>query len=123
MPQRHILVVEDEGITALHLQDLLDQRGYEDVSTASSGEDALVLAQQNPPDLAMLDIKLAGQIDGLETGRRLRAIDPELRIIYITSYSQADMRAQAAETDPVGYLIKPITKDQLFSALDSAFPE
>ncbi len=123
MPQHRILVVEDEGITALHLQDLLEQRGYEDVSTAGSGEDALELARQSPPDLAMLDIKLAGQIDGLETGRRLRASDPELRIIYITSYSQADIRAQAAETNPVGYLIKPITKDQLFTALDSAFPE
>lgn len=123
MTQHRILVVEDEGITALHLQDLLEQRGYENIWTAGSGEDALALAQQNPPDLAMLDIKLAGQIDGLETGRRLRASDPNLRIIYITSYSQADMRAQAAETNPIGYLIKPITKDQLFTALDGAFPD
>ena len=71
----------------------------------------------------MLDIKLAGELNGIETGRQLRASYPQMRLIYITSYSQQDIRAQADETDPSGYLIKPITKEELFTAVKTALAD
>ena len=121
MAKRRILVVEDEGITAFHMQSILEEEGYEITSTAMTGEQALEFVEQVQPELVLLDIKLAGELNGIETGRQLRASYPHMRLIYITSYSQQDIRAQADETNPSGYLIKPITKDELFNAINAAF--
>ena len=123
MAKRRILVVEDEGITALHLQSILEEEGYEITSTAITCEEALEFVEEIQPELVLLDIKLAGELNGIETGRQLRASYPHMRLIYITSYSQQDIRAQADETNPSGYLIKPITKEELFKAVKNALAD
>ena len=117
---KRVLVVEDEGITALHLQSALEDAGYEVTFTAMSGEEALEYVEEILPDVVLLDIKLAGELDGIQTGREIRKNHAQIALIYISSYSQQNIRDLAEETNPSGYLVKPITKEALLEAVGKA---
>ncbi|WP_420457749.1 response regulator [Neolewinella sp.] len=74
MPHTRILIVEDAPIIAADLQDRLEQLGYTVVGSLATGEAALQWARQSPPDLILMDVQLAGPLDGVETAMRaLRA--------------------------------------------------
>ncbi len=71
-------------------------------------------------DVVLLDIKLADTVNEIQTGRKIRKCHDQIALVYITSYSQQNIRTLAAETNPSGYLIKPITKDALLEAVAEA---
>src|ERR1041384_5536840 len=71
MSKGRILVVEDEAVVAADLQQRLTALGYEVTGTAASGREALRLAEAQPPDLALMDIKLEGELDGIQAASRL----------------------------------------------------
>ena len=85
-----------------------------------SGDDALSYVEEAMPDVVLLDIKLAGMLDEIQTGRKIRKCHDQIALVYITSYSQQNVRTLAAETNPSGYLIKAITKDALLEAVAEA---
>jgi len=87
------------------------------------GADAFYYVEEVSPDLVLLDIKLAGTLDGIQTGREIRKNHPQIALIYITCYLQQNVRDLAAETNPSGYLIKPITKNALLKAVADALEE
>jgi CheY-like chemotaxis protein len=121
MSGESIFIVEDEGLIALHLFELLEKAGYRIAGTAYSGEVALRDIGKSPlPDLILMDIALAGVIDGIETARRIRQ-QYDIPIIYLTAFSNPSRVEEAKEVSPYGYLMKPVMKDDLLDTIRSVF--
>ena len=115
-----VLVVEDEGLIALHLTELLEKAGFHVVDPASSGEMALRMLEQSPkPALILMDIGLPGGFDGIETAWQIR-LRYHLPIIFLTAYSDKNRMETAKEISPFGYFIKPVTEEDLLTAIKNA---
>ena len=113
-----ILVVEDEGVVALSIEAALRGYGYT-VATAGSGEEALREAAAERPHLALMDIRLAGEPDGVEVARRLqeRFGVPSL---FLTAYADDQTVARARESKPLGFIVKPFEQKGLHAAIEMA---
>jgi two-component system, response regulator PdtaR len=109
-----VLVAEDESIIRLGLKRMLQAMGYE-VVTAVNGREALEMARRQPPDFAILDIKMP-YTDGLQAAKALHKQRP-LPILILTAFSERDLIEQAAELPIHGYLIKPIQPAELQAAI------
>jgi len=112
-----ILIVEDEAITAMDLQDTLEQLGYEVVAVAATGEEAIQYAGQYRPDLALMDIHLASEMDGITTAQKIRD-QYQTPIIYTTAFSDEQLVKRASFTEPFGYIIKPYNQRELHSNIE-----
>lgn len=112
MSKTCILIVEDEGITALALEETLQEKGYEVMGMASSGEEAIERALSDQPDLILMDIKLQGEIDGIEAANRILAAR-DVPIIYLTAHSDKNTLERAKRTAQFGYVLKPIRDREL----------
>ncbi len=120
MSGESILIVEDEGLIALHLFELLESAGYRITGTAYSGEVALRDIGKSPlPDLILMDIALAGAIDGVETARLIRQ-QYDIPVVYLTAYSNQSRIDEATVVSPYGYLKKPVMKDDLLETIRRA---
>ena len=107
-----ILVVEDEQIVAADLQQTLQELGYDAYAVASSGETALAQARVRRPDLVLMDIRLRGAMDGIDTAARLQR-DFGAAVIFITAHSDDATLERAKRIDPDGYLVKPVSTSAL----------
>jgi CheY-like chemotaxis protein len=114
-----ILVVEDERIVALDLVDTLHQLGYIVTASVSSGEAAIQEAVSLHPDLVLMDIRLAGAIDGIEAAITIKA-KMDIPIIYLTAHSDDSTLARAKDTAPHGYVVKPFNSPELHCAIEVA---
>jgi len=115
-----ILLVEDEAITAMLLQAQLKKIGYLFLTHVTTGEKAIVSAKQSPPDLILMDIRLAGEIDGIEAASVIR-MEKEIPIIFITGYEDMSVRERAQKLNPLDYLIKPFSIYKLQTILEYYF--
>ena len=111
-----ILIVEDEPIVALDLQQEIKQMGCEVVGVAESAEEALLAVSNCQTDLALMDIRIAGSMDGIQTARLMRGLygTPS---IFLTSYSDESTIARATRAMPYGYLTKPFQSGELKATL------
>jgi CheY-like chemotaxis protein len=114
-----ILVVEDEAIIAIQIKKNLENMGYDVTNTASSGKEAIEKAGMDIPDLALLDIVLKGDMDGIETATELIS-RYNLPIIYLTAYSDKRILERAMVTEPYGYLVKPFNETELKANVEMA---
>lgn len=120
---RKILIVEDEMIIAIDIQNTLRHLGYLQTSIASNGEAAMILVTKERPDLVLMDIGLGESIDGIDTAQQIRKQEPELPVLFLTSYSNRKIRERASGIPGSGYLLKPFTPDILGSAVTNALGE
>ena len=102
-----ILVVEDEALLAADLADDLQDMGFEPVGIVGTGESAVTSARDKKPDIILMDIKLRGQMDGIEAASRIRE-NPGCPVVFLTAYSEDPILKRATETEPYGYLVKPV---------------
>jgi len=117
--ERSVLLVEDDAIVALDLEQALRRLGYGIAGHAVSGEEAVEIAQRNPPDLLLMDVDLPGAIDGIEAARRIRtALD--IPVIFLTGHSDSRTLARAMSAEPFGYLVKPFHARDLKCAMEVA---
>jgi CheY-like chemotaxis protein len=116
--QARILVVEDEHLVALDIQLRLERMGHTPV-VVYSGEDAIDKAADTDFDLVLMDVKLKGALDGIDTARKLRATY-DLPIIYLTAYADNHTLSRARTTEPYGYVLKPFQERELKAAIDMA---
>src|SRR5688572_4321528 len=114
-PHKTILVVEDERLVAKDLQRRLSSLGYDVPATAASAEDAIRLASERCPDLVLMDIRIKGDLDGIETAKILRH-EFDVPVVYLTAYADEETVARAKVTEPFGYLLKPVKEGELRSA-------
>lgn len=113
-----VLIVDDEQLARDRLGRMVSVlEGYQVVAEAGNGRQALEQAQQTEPELVLLDIRMPG-MDGLETARHLSELDEPPAIIFCTAYEEHAV--QAFELQAVGYLLKPVRRDSLASALEKA---
>ena len=120
MSPSRILVVEDELIIADDIQRTLDRLGYYVCAHVETGEEALQKAKQEKPDLVLMDIKIKGYIDGIETADQIRTY-LDIPVVYLTGMSDEKTLARAKITEPFGYVIKPFKDRELHAVLEMAF--
>ena len=113
-----ILIAEDETIIRLDLRDLLERAGHEVVAEARDGEEAVELAREHAPELAVLDVKMP-RLDGIEAARRILA-DQAIPIVMLTAYGQDELVGRAVEAGVFGYLVKPFREQDLVPAIAAA---
>jgi CheY-like chemotaxis protein len=112
--------VEDEGLIALHLTEMLEKAGYRVPDPVFSGEMAIKALEKSPtPDLILMDIGLAGPLDGIETAKKIRH-QYTIPIVFLTAYSDRGRIEQAKEVSSFAYLIKPVSEDDLLAAIRDA---
>lgn len=114
-----ILIVEDELITVLDLKNSLEMMGFEVVSAASSGEEAIKKAMKLKPDLVLMDIMLKGEKDGIEAAIEITAT-LNIPIIYLTAYSDNRTIEMVKLTKSYGFINKPFNYNELKEIIDNA---
>ncbi len=119
LARARILVVEDETVIALHTRMQLQGLGYEPVGMASSGEQAIELAARLRPDLVLMDIQLAGAIDGITAAQTIRQ-NHALPVVFVTAYSADEVLERALLSEPYGYILKPYSERELRTVLEMA---
>lgn len=107
-----ILLVEDEVMAAWLLQMSLRRMGYTVCGPVATGEAAVQTAKEECPDVILMDIRLAGDMDGIEAARQIRATQDSL-LIFMTGYSDPDIKGRAGNLEPTAYLVKPVTPDHI----------
>jgi len=112
MPKASILIVEDEAIVAEDLSRKLRRLDYEISAVCPCGEDAVVLAREERPDLMLMDILLAGAMDGVAAAERIRH-ECDIPVIYLTAHSDPATLQRAKLTEPFGYILKPFQEMEL----------
>jgi len=112
-----ILIVEDDAIIAEAVSALLDHAGHQVVGVARDESSAVRHADSERPDLVLLDIKLAEGSDGIETARRLQAVDA-VPVVFMTACRDQQTLDRAAAVKPAGFLAKPFSPEQLMDVLN-----
>ncbi|HEY3459126.1 MAG TPA: response regulator [Bryobacteraceae bacterium] len=115
----HVLIVEDELINATVIEHQLRKLGYSVAGMATSGEEALELAQRTKPDVVLMDIQLEGQMDGVETAITIRE-KLDVPVVYLTGTSDEQTMERARVTEAYGYLHKPFQERDVHSTLQLA---
>ena len=119
MKNTHILIVEDENIVAKDIENTLKRMGYTVTGIASSGEEALKKVTNKQPDLVLMDIKLKGNMDGIEAAKQLRS-NFNIPVVFLTSYSDEETLQRAKATEPYGFILKPFSEDDIHSTIEIA---
>lgn len=114
-----VLVVEDEVIVAMEIQDRLEHLGYAVSDTLTTGEAALAHVSEAVPDLILMDIRLDGALDGIETAAAIRAAH-DIPVIFLTAYSDDRTLERAKAAAPFGYIVKPFEERELYAAVEVA---
>jgi two-component system, response regulator PdtaR len=120
MEQLNVMIVEDELITAEAIAVLLEKLNYKPISIVKSGEEALSKIKDLNLDLILMDIILAGTLDGIEAAKIINN-NYNIPIIFITAYGDKKTLDRAKLSEPYGYIVKPITNEEdLLPAIELA---
>ncbi|UJB69250.1 EAL domain-containing protein [Acaryochloris sp. 'Moss Beach'] len=114
-----ILVVEDEGLIALDIESHLIDLGYQVPGIAETGADAILLALEAQPDLVLMDIRLKGNIDGIQAAAKITD-KLDIPIIFLTAFADADTLNKAKQVSPFGYILKPFDPMDLRTSIEIA---
>ena len=119
MEKKKIFVVEDESIVSLEIQSRLKSLGYAISGAAASGDEAIRKVIDLKPDLILMDIRIKGEIDGIETAAEIKKIY-DIPIIFLTAYADPVTIQRAKIADPFGYIIKPFEERELNISIEIA---
>ena len=118
-PSSTVLIVEDEAIVALDLRELITELGYTVLAVAASADEAIALVTARCPAVVLMDIRIRGTRDGIDTAAVLRE-QFDVPVIYLTAHADDATLRRARETEPYGYLRKPVEPVDLRTALELA---
>jgi response regulator NasT len=111
-----ILVAEDEALIRMDLVEMLEEAGYKVVAQATNGEEAIALATEHNPDLAILDVKMP-VLDGISAAEKIISIAP---VLMLTAFSQRELVERARDAGVMAYVVKPFTIGDLIPAIEIA---
>ena len=117
-----LLIVEDKFLVAKLLQRNLEMVGFQVCELAGTGQEAIEQAEKEQPDFVLMDIRLAGDMDGIEAAREIHKRF-QIPIIFMTGYSDEEIKVQAKAINPLAYLIKHVTPDHIKSIIDIALKQ
>jgi CheY-like chemotaxis protein len=110
--QYRVLIAEDEAIIAEDLRLLLRDSGYEVVGVVSSGQETIEKVAELLPDLVIMDVRLQGHLDGIETAKTIRSRH-DVPILYLTAFADETLVARAGITEPCSIAFKPFLEEDL----------
>lgn len=116
---KQILIVEDEGVTALGIKTVLKTMGYSVVDIVATGEAAIKKAGESKPDLILMDIKLAGEMDGITASEKINE-KWDVPIVYLTAFSNEEILERTKATNAYGFMVKPFENTELRATVDNA---
>ncbi len=116
---KRAVIIEDEGITQMQLRRVLKAAGVLVLGSAINGEEGVAAVLRERPDLVLMDIRMPGEVDGLEAARRILT-EYTVCIVMLTAFSDDEYRRKAREINTCGYVIKPITAETLIPQLEEA---
>ncbi len=119
MTQARIMVVEDETIVSRDIAAQLQSLGYQVVGHATHGDEAITMAMELRPDLVLMDIQLAGHLDGISAALRLRE-EAMIPVVFLTAFASDETLERAKRAQPYGYIHKPFSERELRTALEMA---
>ena len=111
-----ILVAEDEALIRMDLVEMLEEAGYHVIAEATNGEEAIALATEHQPDLAILDVKMP-VLDGISAAEKIISIAP---VLMLTAFSQRELVDRARDAGVMAYVVKPFTIGDLIPAIEIA---
>jgi CheY-like chemotaxis protein len=117
-----VLIVEDERLVARGLERRLRSLGYMVVALASTGIEAIHQALEHQPDLVLMDIRLRGQMDGIEAVASIRK-HLNVRVVYLSAYVDEATLARAQATQPDAFLPKPFSNNSFQDMLQQVLPQ
>jgi two-component system, response regulator PdtaR len=113
-----VMVVEDESLVSDFMAAVLDDTLYQVVGVAETGADALQLAAEARPDVALVDINLRGGMDGVELAAHVRERWPSIRLVFVSGSHDPATRTRAEALTPDGFLKKPFMARHLLAVLE-----
>ncbi|MDR6999388.1 response regulator [Neobacillus niacini] len=116
-----ILIVDDQFGIRILLNEVLQKEGYQTYQ-AANGIQALDIVKKHDPDLVLLDMKIPG-MDGIEILKRMKVIDPEIRVIIMTAYGELDMIQEAKDLGAITHFAKPFDIDDIRAAVKKHMPQ
>jgi len=119
MTHARILIVEDDRVVARDIAQQMTRAGHTVIGITARGEDALPLAAATAPDLILMDVRLEGELDGVDTARLLRE-NFDLPVVFLTAYADEETIRRATITEPFGYVLKPFDDAQLHTVVAMA---
>ncbi len=119
MEKIRILIVEDEAVVALELKITLESLGYEVTDCVATGLETIASVAKDAPDLMLMDIRLKGDMDGIDAARNVQD-RMDLPVIFLTAYADDEILKRARQIRPFGYLMKPINERDLKTAIEIA---
>ena len=111
-----VLIVDDQFGIRILLNEVLQKEGY-DTYQAANGLQALEVLNENIPDLVLLDMKIPG-MDGIEILKRMKAVQPDIRVIIMTAYGELDMIQEAMDLGAITHFAKPFDIDDIRKAVE-----
>ena len=114
-----ILVVEDDRLVARDIRQQLMRIGHDVLNVTGSGEEALVIAHRERPDLVLMDIRLDGEVDGIVAAQQVRD-QLGIPVVFLTAHADDDTIRRATRAEPFGYLLKPFEDSQLRTVIEIA---
>ena len=118
-PQVHTLVVDDEEGVRFFLEETLRRAGHV-VVTASSGEEALEAMKKKSFDVVILDVKMPGGMDGIETLREMKKIQPLTEVILLTGHASVETSIEGMKLGAFDYVLKPVKLEDLLAKVADA---
>ncbi|HEX3018694.1 MAG TPA: response regulator [Chitinispirillaceae bacterium] len=112
-----VLVVDDEAAIMMALVLRMKAGGFSVCGVASTKDESVELATREKPDFILMDIRLIGQFDGIEAAREIMAVNKDVRIIFISGYSDGEVFRKAMDLKPLAYLVKPVNVVDVLSIM------
>ncbi len=119
MAKTRIMIVEDEWTVAEEIRMVLESMEYDVTSMSAAGEEAIQNAEKDKPDLALMDIVLEGEMDGIAAANEIRSRF-NIPCIFLTAYTDDKILERASITGPFGYLVKPFVNEDLKISIEIA---
>jgi response regulator of citrate/malate metabolism len=119
-PFKKVMIVEDDPLLAVVEQKMVERLGYEVIGKAASGEEALKKIQDLNPEILLIDVQLAGQLNGIQTVKMIREKYMDIPVIFLSGDRSPSVLKDAQGTDYVEFLLKPITVQELSIPLNQA---
>jgi CheY-like chemotaxis protein len=116
-PRGRILIVEDESFVAIDDQLTLESAGFETIGVVATAEEAIAVAERERPDLVLMDVHLAGSLNGIDAAVQIFE-RCAIRVLFATAHVDGRTKAQADRARPLGWLTKPFNANDLVSAVE-----
>lgn len=114
---KSILVVDDAAFMRMMIKNILTKEGYNVVAEAENGKEAINLYSKLKPDLVTMDITMP-EMDGIESVKAIRQVDPDARIIMCSAMGQQAMVMEAIQAGAKDFIVKPFQQERIIQAIE-----